>query len=294
MSSKIFVVLAMVLVMSSLSVAALPPGYGYLPPGDGGETTKPLEIELDPSCEENVVTIYRKNTPETVSGAHVTVTDVAGGTVFSGDTDVDGQVTFEGCGMTVRIYASKSGWKADEQVFDLIPCEQCEEEEEEGPVCGDGVCEEGETTENCPEDCPSAAAPPGAGEEGAPPEFECTSNADCEDAEYCAMAVGAAGGACEPVTGECGYAENHVWVQYECGDEAGCPTCDAGFECIDHTCVPAEEEEEPPPVAAPEEPEEGEEPEEEEGFPWLFFLGGLLFLGLIAWWFLTQAGKGRR
>ncbi|NYZ77419.1 hypothetical protein H0O02_03840, partial [Candidatus Micrarchaeota archaeon] len=76
-------------------------------------------------------------------------------------------------------------------------------------------------------------------EEQQPPaeEFECTTNATCEDIEYCAMAVGAVGGNCEPVAGECGYAANHVWVVYECGSEAGCPSCSSGFDCSAHVCA---------------------------------------------------------
>ncbi len=292
MSSKIFVVLALlVLVISPLAMAQ----YGYLPPDGGNEQPKPLEIELDSSCEGNVVTIYRRNTPETVSGAQVTVTDVTGAPIFSGETDANGQITFEGCGMTVIIYTSKSGWKSDEETHSLIPCEQCEEER--GPVCGDGTCDQGETADNCPEDCPPAAAPPETGEEPtAPPtepQFECTSDADCADVEYCAMAVGAAGGTCEPVTGECGYAENHVWVQYECGDEAGCPSCNVGFECKDHVCVAVEEPEEEPPVGAPEEPA-GEEEPPEEGFPWLYLLGFLILLAILLRWLFGIGAPGRR
>jgi len=285
--------------MSSVSVALIGPGYGYLPSDGGNEQPKPLHIELDSSCEGNVVTLYRRNTPELIRDAQVTVTDVTGAPLFSGNTDANGQITFEGCGKTVIIYASKSGYKSEEETFDLVPCEQCEEG---GPVCGDGVCEQGETTDNCPEDCPPATAPPGAGEEQPPPttgpEFECTSNADCEDAEYCAMLATAAGGNCEPVVGECGYAANHAWVAYECGDEAGCPTCDTGYECSDHSCVyvgtpPGGQPGAGDGGAAP--PGAGEEPGggEDGGFPWLFLLGGLIIVGAAAYWFLMQGSAGR-
>lgn len=302
MSLKIFAILAiLVLVMSPIAMAQ----YGYLPPSGGGDKDYPLEIELDSSCEGNVITIYRKNTPEIVTGAHVTVTDVTGAPIFSGDTNGDGQITFEGCGMTVVIHASKAGFISDDETLDLIPCEQCGEER---PECGNGVCEEGETYENCPEDCPPPVVPPEeptGGEDGAAPggeegpEFECTGNAECEDDEYCAIAVGAAGGDCMPVTGECGYAKNHAWVTYECGDEPGCPTCGTGFECADNVCV----ESTPPSDGGAAAPGAGEGEDggaggagegEEGGFPWGALLGGLIvgggLLGLI-WWFLIRGGR---
>jgi len=263
--------------------------YGYLPPSSGGSNDKHLEIELESTCEDNTVTIYHKNTPSTITNAQVTVTDVAGGTIFSGDTDANGQITFEGCGMTVRIYASKAGYVADEETHDLVPCTQCEEEEETPttPTTG-GEPDEGET-----------------GDEGTT-EFECTVNTDCLDTEYCNTATGAAGGECEPVVGECGHATNHAWVAYECGSEPGCPSCDSGFECSDHTCVPVEEEEPPedggaaPGDAGTETGDGEEETADEEGFPlWMLFIGGVVLVGiaaLIYWLLMGQgaAGRGRR
>ncbi len=313
MSSKIFAILAiLVLVMSPIAMAQ----YGYLPPSGGGDKDYPLEIELDSSCEGNVVTVYRKNTPETVTGAHVTVTDATGAPVFSGDTDGNGQVMFEGCGMTVVIHASKAGFIADDETHDLVPCEQCGEPRDSD---GDGIpdsedrCPDQPETFNdyqdedgCPDEVPPEeptggedGAAPGGGEDGGP-EFECTENADCEDAEYCAIAVGAAGGDCMPVTGVCGYVEDHAWVQYECGPEAGCPSCGTGYECLDRVCVVSEEE----PVGGAAAPGEGEGGAggaggegAEDGFPWWILLGGLIVFGGIlglVWWFLSQGGKGRR
>jgi len=283
--SKIFAILAvMVLVMSSVSLAQ----YGS--PGDG-DSDKPLEIEFESSCEQNVVTVYHKNTPNTVSGAQVTVTTSLGDEVFSGETDSNGQITFDShpdyCGMSVIIYASKAGYIPDEETHDLISCEQCEEEEEEPTPPTTGGDEED-----------------GTGDEGTT-EFECDANVDCEDNEYCAIAVGAAGGDCMPVVGECGYAENHAWVSYECGDEAGCPSCDSGFECSDHVCMPVEEE---PPEDDGAEPGDGEdetdtgEDEEtggDEGIPlWMWFVGGVVVIGLAAlvYWLLMGQGaaRGRR
>jgi uncharacterized repeat protein (TIGR01451 family) len=65
---------------------------------------------------------------------------------------------------------------------------------------------------------------------------ECISDDDCLDLEMCSD------GSCEPVTGECGYAEDHEWIEYECCADAECPE---GFSCSDHECI---ETVEPPPV----------------------------------------------
>ena len=313
MSFKIFVVLAMVLVMSSLSIAAAPPGYGYQPPGGGGDQDLPLDIELDSSCDENVVTIYRKNTPQTISGAHVTVVDITDPTdptpptIFSGDTDGNGQISFRGCGKRVRIYVTKAGYTPEQKDFDLIDCGQC---------CGDGVCdaELGENEQTCPEDCGEPAAEPeengeeeeGAPEgeegEGGPPEGEgmrCTVNEDCEGTEYCDIpSTETVYGTCEPVAGVCGYAEDHAWVGYECGPETGCPACGTGYTCEDHECVavaaPGEEEEEDEGEAAP----TGEAGEEDDLGAFLLWLLGLLILlgiilGGIVWWRSRVPGRKR-
>ena len=58
---------------------------------------------------------------------------------------------------------------------------------------------------------------------------ECTSNNDCSDSEYCES------GECKNIqTGECGYIENHEWIDYSCcADE----DCSEGEVCQNHECV---------------------------------------------------------
>jgi hypothetical protein len=63
----------------------------------------------------------------------------------------------------------------------------------------------------------------------APPP-ECVSGSDCEGFEFCSDA-----GDCENVTGDCGYAENHTWIAYEC-----CADADCGNEsllCANNACI---------------------------------------------------------
>lgn len=69
------------------------------------------------------------------------------------------------------------------------------------------------------------------------PVYECYSDGDCDDAYFCDIPAGQIGGTCEPVTGECGYPQNHTWVQYECGNEVGCQPCPEGEVCVNHVCA---------------------------------------------------------
>ncbi|HSB46929.1 MAG TPA: hypothetical protein VLD37_02865, partial [Candidatus Bilamarchaeum sp.] len=62
-------------------------------------------------------------------------------------------------------------------------------------------------------------------------------NADCGSTQFCDVPEGQAGGTCKDVVGQCGFASDHSWVQYDCGPEAGCPSCPSGQECSDHQCV---------------------------------------------------------
>ncbi|MEW6035955.1 MAG: hypothetical protein AB1529_05050 [Candidatus Micrarchaeota archaeon] len=76
--------------------------------------------------------------------------------------------------------------------------------------------------------------PPPNGTNQTGPESECAFNEDCADGEYCSVA-----GECEDVRGSCGYARNHSWVPYECGDFPECPSCPQGFGCVDNVCKEA-------------------------------------------------------
>ncbi|HID47049.1 MAG TPA: hypothetical protein EYP34_15025, partial [Chromatiaceae bacterium] len=76
----------------------------------------------------------------------------------------------------------------------------------------------------------------------------CTVDSDCATTESCV------GGTCVAVTGECGHASGHVWIDYECCADSDCAE---GTTCVDHVCMSPEEE------VHEEAPEEGETPPEE-------------------------------
>ena len=263
MKSKILVILAiLVLVMAPFAFAQ----YGYGDDDDGDDKPdKPLSLSLDSSCEENVVTATSGGDP--VSEVRVAVIRVGGAAITVNWTDSNGQIKFTDedceplgcCGLTVDVFGSKKGYKKAELIGEnLIPCEQCEPPEcvSDDQCPTDERCEDGECVPvDCPcgevrnhacdpyeccadDDCPEGQV---CRNHECQPPYECYSDDDCEDTQYCDMpeAVGAApaGGNCADVTGECGYAENHAWVQYECGDEAGCLPCPEGMICVDHECV---------------------------------------------------------
>ena len=67
---------------------------------------------------------------------------------------------------------------------------------------------------------------------------ECATNVDCQDNARCAS------GDCVVITGDCGVASNHRWIQWQCCSDM---QCGEGMRCSDiHTCGPA-----PTPVPTP-------------------------------------------
>ncbi|MDD5171482.1 MAG: hypothetical protein PHF60_00405 [Candidatus ainarchaeum sp.] len=223
---------------------------------DGGEPR--LHISLDSNCNENTVTVTGEHGP--VAGAHVTVINAAGSIVDAGYADAAGQFTFEDCGQAVYITANAGGYDAGEMsstMLDSCDCVptgcvpectagqqcidgQCIGEPECTPACGtDQQCENSQCM--CAYDC-CADSDCAQGETCVdhtctkPEQPECVTDADCKGTEYCAIAAGAAGGTCENVPGQCGYADNHVWVSYACGSETGCPGCPQGESCVNREC----------------------------------------------------------
>jgi hypothetical protein len=231
MKSKIFVILAILaLVMTPFAFAQ----YGYGDDDDNGDRDRPLSVTFESTCEGNIVTVTSGG--DALPGARVTVVDTSpsGGILVSGDTDSNGQVMFDGCSMTVNIFVSKKGYESESLTRSLVDCGQCEEEERH-LECVNSACVAvlGAGENECATDADCVEAPP----EEPEPEPECTSDDDCADTQYCDIPVGAGGGDCADVTGDCGYAAAHAWVQYECGDEPGCASCPAGMFCVEHECV---------------------------------------------------------
>jgi len=57
---------------------------------------------------------------------------------------------------------------------------------------------------------------------------ECYLDEECSDVQSCYN------GECINLTGQCGYAQNHTWVNYECCEDGDCKN---NLTCINHTCT---------------------------------------------------------
>ena len=227
-------------------------GYQYSSSNCGDDTPTPsVSFDFDSTCDGNVVTVDGGG-----NDAHVVVKE-GGEIAAAGDTQ-GGVFTFDGCGMDdVTVKVTQSGHKPKELSVSIIDCAQCGA----GPVCEvDADCATNEKCVN--EDCVPVECPCGQVQNHQCNEYECCSDADCAEglnceahecvepegcksdadcgmSQFCDIPAGAPVGTCEEVTGDCGVAENHVFVpyNYECGSEPGCPSCEQGFDCVNHACV---------------------------------------------------------
>ncbi|MBD3210059.1 hypothetical protein GF318_01635, partial [Candidatus Micrarchaeota archaeon] len=211
-----------------------------------------LTVHVTTSCEGNVVEVLDGGA---VSNADVTVTNQDTlAVVATGTTNSSGEFFFDGCSFEARVYVNKGGYTSNTVFRDLINCEFCEieciddDECEDDEECVDYECVEIECECGYIEDhacieyeCGDAPGCPPCPEgqvcQNHTCFWECSSDGDCADSQYCDIGEGADGGICTNVTGLCGYPENHTWVQYECGDEEGCEDCPGGMLCMEHECV---------------------------------------------------------
>lgn len=219
----------------------------------GGGTEKELEMGFSSTCEANVITVKSGGSP--VSGADImvlnknTLEDVA-----SGSTDSDGEFSFMGCGIPIKILVEKDGYQSYSTIKTMIICSECalecgeDADCSEKEECKNNLCQRVECSCGYIEDhecisyqcCADSDCEPlqACVDNACVDHYECASDDDCEQAEYCDIAENAAAGFCEDVTGLCGEVGDHEWVQYECGDEEGCPACPEGYRCDDNTCEP--------------------------------------------------------
>ena len=121
-----FVIMSMLLLAMPMAFAQAPVGYGYGDDDDDGPGNDNLDVSLESTCDGNVVTVTSHGDP--LSGAKVTVQRTDDGTIASGNTNSNGELSFEGCGWEVSVYANKDGYNPETIVENLIDCAQCEEE----------------------------------------------------------------------------------------------------------------------------------------------------------------------
>ena len=202
-------------------------------------TASPLSISFNSSCAQNTVTVSSRSSD--VAGADVVVDDpITLMTYASGTTDDAGLMRFNGCGRTLRVSATKSGYEKADATVELVSCGQCAPV---GCACGriqDNACVEYQC---CSDDqCPQGQSCTGHVCKLKTQQPECTapvccaSDDQCPATQKCSMATGASNGSCQEIAG-CGKVENHKLAPYQCGAEAGCPSCPSGQTCTAHKCV---------------------------------------------------------
>jgi len=189
----------------------------------GGLPAPSLSLSVVPNCSGNIVTVVGRN-PDSgpVAGALIVVNDERA----VGMTNSSGQMNFSGCGDSAAIYAHAIGYvSTGTKDVKLISCS----------ICGAQIkCPNGVVLGN---ECIAAPIPyvclaPNC----------CIDNAQCANSETCVTPTGAAGtanvtGSCKQVTGQCGQAQDHKFVKYECGPDPVCNSCASSQSCENNICV---------------------------------------------------------
>ncbi|MDD5340812.1 MAG: hypothetical protein PHV13_06265, partial [Candidatus ainarchaeum sp.] len=179
--------------------------------GGGAENKKRLSVEMSTSCDGNVVTV---SSGGDVSGARVYVVDASSlYDVALGNTDADGQLEFSGCGMTVKVHVSKSGYLPEDAEFSLVDCESCGQ-----AVTGctdDNACPDGKKCAGG--ECVAVTCGCGFVQGHACVEYACCSDSDCGTGQVCAE-----------------HSCMETPVAPECSSDADCGTT---MECANGKCV---------------------------------------------------------
>jgi parallel beta-helix repeat protein len=186
-----------------------------------------LSVNFASSCDGNMVTVTSRGDPLEDARVAIDGTDVQ-------YTNGSGQVTFEGCGKTVNIHVTRSGYASEDLTGALVSCEQCLVPCE----CGQIVDNQCVPYQCCSyEDCPAGQqCEANVCVERCEPPSCCTSDGQCGVNETCRVQQGAATGKCEELA-VCGLVENHTIAEsWECGGPY-CPGCPEGFLCDAHRCV---------------------------------------------------------
>ncbi|MFA5050157.1 MAG: right-handed parallel beta-helix repeat-containing protein [Candidatus Micrarchaeia archaeon] len=233
--------------------------YGYTNPTTPGQTTKSkinylvTSICLDDGSRE--ITIKTRSKEENpLSGVDITIFDTTKPNTKTMQTDENGTAIFtyslNQLGTTYKVYISKEG---NYLSYDFsIRLDTCPIEEPEPFICElNSDCDTGCCLSNaCQQVIPTSECGYQLGCEWIEEECEkpeCETDSDCVSNEYCSD------GTCTLIEGECGYIQNHTWINYECCSDDECLD---GYECKFNTCMEIEIEE-----PEPESPKPEEEPE---------------------------------
>jgi len=220
-----------------------PPGGG----GGDGDECDDLEIELiEIECpSDNVVLRFVDDMDDPIVGERIRVDGPVLPTQYY-DTDSDGEISFTAWAdgaYRIRV-TTASDYCEDEYLLSYTLCPEGCYDDEDCEI--DEYCDLSVST---PGDCAPVECECGEIRDHACEDYECCSDEDCSEGERCVDHEcvggceddsGCAGdefcsdGACIPVEGDCGYAENHTWYDYECCGDDDCPF---GFVCQEFNCV---------------------------------------------------------
>ncbi|HSB46903.1 MAG TPA: right-handed parallel beta-helix repeat-containing protein [Candidatus Bilamarchaeum sp.] len=182
--------------------------YGLLvPPAPDEDTPQDsLSISFASQCSGNTVTVSSNGEPVTAARVVIDSSDVY-------YTGADGKAVFPGCGGSVTIEATKSGYSPADASASPVACSEC------APP---------------PQNATNVTPP-----QPPQPSYECMNDSQCMAADYCDIQQNQTGGKCRPAAGDCGQVRDHRFVPYgyQCGSEPGCPSCPSGQSCVDHVCV---------------------------------------------------------
>ena len=206
---------------NNVCIKGQPPSSGG---GGGGGCFGSIMAEFTPGCQNNEIVVKAASTPIVGTSVNVYKNDVQ---IASGSTDSNGTFNFSSTEGNVQIYVSS---------YNRGGCSYS--------VPGGFFTKTLKTTSEClpsgctrDSDCPTnyvcsnnkcsyVAPPPPPPPPTQPP--ECTIDAECATYMFCS------GGSCAPVTGTCGYVENHTWNSYDCCLDSDCAP---GNICADHKCA---------------------------------------------------------
>ncbi|MBI5047164.1 LamG domain-containing protein, partial [Candidatus Micrarchaeota archaeon] len=195
------------------TIASVPSGGTTSNNGGNNNNGNPvLSLSVSPSCTQNLVTI--SSSGDGLSGARVTINDQAtNAPIFSGTTDSNGQIQFQGCGMSVDILVSKSGYQSNAVTQSLLSCSVCTLQPPIVPANNKSSTTNQSNVEN--------QSP------------QCSLDSNCSNTQQCVS------GACVEIIG-CGSISNHVLTSYQCGSASNCPLCSQGSVCQQNICALAE------------------------------------------------------
>ncbi len=212
-------------------------------PASGSKNVKlGISAKLESSCDKNLLSISSE--VKALHEANVFVN----GNPLNNKTDSNGKISFSyACGQTVTIKVAKAGYTTFTDDFETIICNICASSQcnsnadcSSNEQCSNGMCK----PVNC--NC-------GAVNNHQCVAYQCCSDLQCGTNQMCSSNIcvdktecsmdkecsdsqSCVSGKCTELSGACGQAINHKFVDFECGVNPNCPPCSSGSICSENYC----------------------------------------------------------